>query len=140
MAAPTGSDPLVVYADASALVKLLVEEAETEALEGFLQAREVSVVSSAIARVEIVRAIRLAGAGPDAERRTQDLLDEIRVVAVTEAVLSRAAHVGPMALRTLDRIHLGSALEVQVGEMLVYDHRLAEAAHANGILVTSPGA
>jgi uncharacterized protein len=43
-------------------------------------------------------------------------------------------------LRTLDAIHLATALEVGAGEMLVYDRRLADAASAGGIVVLSPGA
>jgi predicted nucleic acid-binding protein len=48
--------------------------------------------------------------------------------------------VDPPLLRTLDAIHLASALEVGADEMIVYDRRLADAARANGLTVTSPGA
>jgi predicted nucleic acid-binding protein len=137
--APTASDG-VVYADASALVKLLTEELETAALEQHLLSQQPSLISSAIFRVEVVRAARLAGADEDAETKTQKLMGEIRVLAVTDAILSRAMRVHPPLLRTLDAIHLASALEVGAEEMIAYDGRLAEAARLNGLTVTSPGA
>jgi predicted nucleic acid-binding protein len=136
---PTGSEE-VVYADASALVKLLTEEAETAALEQHLLSRQPALVSSAVVRVEVVRAARLAGSTADAEAKTQELLREIQVMGVTDAVLARAMRVDPPLLGTLDAIHLASALEVGADEMIVYDRRLADAARANGMTVTSPGA
>jgi predicted nucleic acid-binding protein len=136
---PTGSEE-VVYADASALVKLLTDEAETAALEQHLLSSRPALISSAVIRVEIVRAARLAGVGSDAEAMTQQLLGEIQVLAVSDAVLSRAMTVGRPLLRTLDAIHLASALEVGASEILVYDSRLASAAREHGLVVTSPGA
>ncbi len=138
--APTGSEPRIVYADSSALVKLLADEPETLALERHLLSDGRSLVSSALAQVEVFRAARLAGTVGEAATKTRLLLDEVGILALSDAVLARAARLDPPALRSLDAIHLASALELGVAEMLVYDHRLADAARSQGITVSSPGA
>jgi predicted nucleic acid-binding protein len=42
-------------------------------------------------------------------------------------------------VRTLDAIHLASALHVDADELLAYDTRLLAAAAEHGLLVASPG-
>jgi len=43
-------------------------------------------------------------------------------------------------VRTLDAVHLASALRIRARRMLVYDRRLAEAADAAGLETIAPGA
>ena len=101
--------PGVVYLDASALVKLVVEEAETAALLAYLAARP-DRVTSILARVEVVRALRRASV--DQQARLEAVIEALTIVGLGDAIVVRAGRVGPPALRTLDAIHLATALEL----------------------------
>ena len=125
------------YLDASALVKLVVTEAETRALRvliGTYRRR----VSSRLAGVELARVI--ARRGIRAERKVARLLRDVDLVDIGEDILLEAARVGPPSLRTLDAIHLATALAVRddLAAVVSYDRRLAEAALAAGLPVVSP--
>jgi len=130
---------LPLYADASALVKLLVREPETAALSALLARRTASLATSVIAVVEVLRAVRIAEPGPACARRARARLDESMLVDATRDLLDEAASYTSSHVRALDAIHLVSALRIGAREILVYDRRLAEAAGAAGLEVLSPG-
>jgi predicted nucleic acid-binding protein len=129
----------LLYLDTSALVKLVRLEAETEALLQFLAAEE-ELVTSLLTNIEVHRAVRRASSEPaqDAER-IRVLLASINILPIDEMALS-AARVQPSTLRTLDAIHLASALSLgeQLGGMVAYDCRLTDAAQGYGITVYAP--
>jgi uncharacterized protein len=134
--AATASD--VVYADASALVKAIVEEPESGAVRAYLRSKPVQLVSSKLVVVELERAVRIATASLAAEAAVVGLLAPVALIAVTGSILDRARRVEPALLRTLDAIHLATALEAGAGRMLVYDTRLAGAAVALGMEIIVP--
>jgi len=129
----------LLYLDSSALVKLVVPEPETEALLKAL-ADWPERVSSALARVEVLRAVGRSGVEA-ARGRAEAVLTRIGLLEIDGAILDRAAHLGPPELRSLDAIHLASALSLgeDLGGMAVYDVRLAQAAALSGATVLSPG-
>jgi predicted nucleic acid-binding protein len=127
------------YLDASALVKLVVAEPESDSLARWL-GPEPRIVSSEIAISEVVRALRLADSRPELADRARRRLEETTLVRLSRDLLERAATVGPARLRTLDAIHLATALEVNPDEFLAYDRRLLAAAATAGLSVASPGA
>ena len=86
---PTASDPGLLYLDSSALVKLTVAEPETPALLEFL-ARWPHRVSSALARVEVLRALRRIGAGPAVRRRATRVLARVALIRIDDPVLTAA--------------------------------------------------
>lgn len=129
-----------LYADASALVKLLVREPQTAALTEVLTRRRASLATSAIAVVEVLRAVRIADPGPAGAQRARQRLDETILVEVTRELLDDAVSYTSVRVRALDAIHLASALRIGTSQMLVYDRRLADAAAAAGLEVLSPGA
>jgi predicted nucleic acid-binding protein len=90
--------------------------------------------------VELMRAVRVAGLGPVGARRARAHLDEADLVAIDRELLETAISWTSARVRTIDAIHLASALRVGAREILVYDRRLAEAAVAAGLDVLSPGA
>lgn len=129
----------MIYLDTSALAKLVLPEPESSALHRWLgqHAQELQA-SSEIIRVELPRAVmRLYPMG---------LLHAARVVAHTEKIgltrrlLEIAASLPPATLRSLDAIHLASALTIrdEITAFVAYDKRLAEAAEAAGLPVASP--
>lgn len=125
-----------VYLDASAIVKLVVEEAETDALERFLPARAPRA-SASIARVEVVRAVRHKGSV--AVRNARVILDGIDLVQLDDELLDLAGELEPQ-LRSLDAIHLAAALELgdELEAVVTYDGRMAAAAEALGLPVAAP--
>ena len=127
----------VYYLDSSALVKLVVAERETPALRRFLRRRPLRV-SCALARVEVVRAVRPHG--PAAVARSRQLLDRVNLVALDDALLEAASDLDPAVLRSLDAIHLAAAqtLGEDLDAVVTYDDRMADAARTLGLPVASP--
>lgn len=129
----------MVYLDSSAVVKLVVSEPESGALRRFLAAHE-ERVASGLVRVEVLRALRRTHGGSRATlRRAEQVLEGIALIAVDEPILRDAAAVGPDRLRSLDAVHLATALSLDELEALVtYDARLGAAAAQAGVDVASP--
>jgi predicted nucleic acid-binding protein len=128
---------VIAYLDASALVKLVVLERESSALAAWLEPVE-TVASSELAVVEVHRAARVANPGPDASLRAFRVLDSCLLVEVGRDLIDAAARLAGMRLRSLDAIHLATALGVGPDRFVVYDERLAEAARAQGLVVAAP--
>lgn len=124
------------YLDSSAIVKLVQPEPETRALASRLH-HDPEVISSALARVEVLRALRRIEATPAVWSQAERVLARIALVRVDDAVLDSAAAIGPADLRSLDAVHLATALGI--GEMLdglvTYDSRLGRAADRAGLEV-----
>jgi predicted nucleic acid-binding protein len=127
----------IAYLDTSALVKLVLVERGSSGLGDFARTR--SVVSSDLARVELPRAIRRLGFEGRAAELADRLLSRIVLLKLDRATLSSAATVDPAALRSLDAIHLASAMSVpELESFVTYDRRLADAAEQAGLRVESP--
>ena len=129
--------PGMVYLDSSALMKLVVEEAETAALLAYL-ADQPDPVTSILAPVEVARALRRAGV--DQQARLEAMVEALTLIGLGDDIVVRAGRVGPPALRTLDAIHLATALELgaDLAAFVTYDARLADSARALGIPVAAP--
>jgi len=135
---PSASSSNLLYLDSSALVKLVVAEPETPALLEFL-ARWPHRVSSALARVEVARAVKRAGARPAARRRATRVLARVALVRIDDPVIAAAARVTPPELRTLDAIHLATARSLDdLAGIVTYDARLGRAASRARLKVWSP--
>ena len=129
----------MLYLDASALVKLVVAEPESPALLQLLRAWPVRV-SSALSLAEVPRALRRAGFSAGARRRARDVLARINLVDIDRRVLAGAAALDPAALRTLDAIHLATALSLRedLQAVVSYDRRLTAAAQRAQLEVLAP--
>ncbi len=127
----------VRYLDSSAIVKLVVQEPESQALRAYLRRRR-PIVSSALARAEVTRAV--LPLGPVAVKRAHEVLRSIDLIRVNNRVLATAGTLEPNELRTLDAIHLATAalLGDSLTSLVCYDDRLAHAAEALGWMVDSP--
>ncbi|MGH7667239.1 MAG: type II toxin-antitoxin system VapC family toxin [Candidatus Dormibacteria bacterium] len=125
------------YLDSSALVKLAAREQHSDALRRYLSRRR-PLVSSALARTEVLRAL-LPGGAP-ARASGSRLLRTIDLVRVNDKVLRLAGSLLPAELRPLGAIHLATAkmLGADLGEIVTYDQRMARAAHSMGFEVSSP--
>jgi predicted nucleic acid-binding protein len=130
----------VIYLDSSALLKLVFEEPESAALDDWLSARaDLPVVSSVLAKVEVVRACRRMEV--DALPEARALLAALDLIPLTSGVLDDAADAGEALLRSLDAIHLASALTIkeELSAFVAYDLRLGDAAAFAGLPVVRPG-
>jgi len=131
----------MIYLDSSALLKLLFEESESAALALWIseQAGE-PMVSSELARVEVIRAARRLD--PDVVPAARVLMSQLDLIPLTSGVIDEAADVGEPLLRALDAIHLASALSIQahLTALVAYDNRLVTAAKAAGIESIQPSA
>lgn len=130
----------MIYLDSSAVMKLVRREAETAGILEWLQLhRDLPAVTSELGRVEVLRAARRAGANALAEARA--VVGDLDLISLDRAVQDVACDVGEPSLRTLDALHLASALLLgdALTVLVTYDHRLADAARAAGLVVASPG-
>lgn len=128
----------LIYADSSALVKLLIEEPESAALEREI-AKGSMLTTSRIAIVEVSRATALCDPSPEKAEETRRLLSSCLLVQVTEEVLESALTLVTEHIRTLDAIHLATALRMNAQRIVTYDRRMLAAAAAHGIAVSHPG-
>lgn len=95
-------------------------------------------MSSAILRTEALRAVRHLGS--DALATVRDGLRNVDLVAIDDRILDAAGVLEPQIQRTLDAIHVATALSIgdDLAEIVTYDDRMAEAARLLGLQVTSP--
>lgn len=128
-----------LYLDTSALVKLVVLEAESAALRQYLSAfPDDTKFASALARAELIRAVARQGS-PDSIAHARRVLARLDLIPLTNRLLDSAASLAPTELRTLDAVHLSSALTApKLRAMITYDGRLAQAATDSGIAVSAP--
>jgi uncharacterized protein len=128
----------MIYLDSAAIVKLVHAEAESQALRDWLDERaELGWVSSVLAEIESFRA--LVRHAPQAVSRLHLVLDLIDLVDLDAGTRILAQTVRPAAVRSLDAIHLATALRVQqLTAFVTYDKRLADAARAADLTVDAP--
>ena len=129
----------MLYLDSSAIVKLVAPEPETDALITFL-GTDPERVSSALAFVEVCRAVRRVGGDEVLLERARQVMARISLIKIDDPVLRTAAELDPHLLRSLDAIHLATALSTAepVAALVTYDRRLRDASRLNGIAVESP--
>ena len=138
MTSPDRGDERYAYLDASAIVKLVTLESETSALEADAATRA-GLLTSRLGVAEVRRAVRRAGTRRLLQQ-AEDVLEAFVVVEMTPAMFDRAGDLTPPALRTLDALHLVSALSLDLPalDFITYDARLADAARRHGLSVTVP--
>jgi uncharacterized protein len=129
----------VIYLDSAAVVKLAHAEPESQALRDWLdQHAKIGWVSSVLVEVESFRA--LARHAPAAVARLHPVLDIIDLVDLDPGIRILAQAITPATVRSLDAIHLATALHIraQLTSFVTYDKRLADAAMSAGLTVDMP--
>lgn len=133
-----------VYVDSSALIKRAVTEAESDALEQTLEEyadADDALVSSSLAWVEVSRALRARLDGTETAAVNDAIEDALSGIAerpIAADVVSLARRISPNVLRSLDAIHLATAVLLDADVVIAYDTRLGEAARDNGLTVSAP--
>lgn len=93
-------------------------------------------VSSMLLGVEAIRAC--ARYGEQYAEQARAFLLDVALLPLDDLLLDRASTLGPTKLRSLDAIHLATALSVRddLGAFFTYDTRLREAAVEHGLPVS----
>lgn len=132
------------YADTSALMKAVRKEEESAALRAYLQ--EASLVGSELLLAEIPRAARrVAASDPEFQlesllERAYEVLDWVALQPLESHLLLGAGALTEPALRTLDAIHVISAVAAHpIDAFVTYDKRQAAAARLAGLRTVAPG-
>ena len=129
----------MIYLDSAAIVKLVHAEAESAALRAWLSDRaDTGWISSVLAEIESFRA--LARYAPEAAARLPAVLDQIDLIGMDAPIRILARTVRPATVRSLDAIHLGTALHARhvLTSFITYDKRLLDAALAAGLPAEAP--
>jgi len=129
---------MAFYLDTSALVKLVSVEDDTAALHEWVADTQPEFVASDLICTELRRAVRCSGAAPAID--IEEGLSAVDLLPATPAIFEVAAELEPIGLRTLDAVHLATALGVRddIDAVVTYDDRLACAAVANGLAAIAP--
>jgi uncharacterized protein len=125
------------YLDSSAIVKLAIDEPQSGALRRYLRRRG-PLLSSALARAEVLRA--LLDEGEPGLTRGRVVLGRINLIRVNDRLLNAAGTLLPAELRSLDAIHLATALQLggDIRQIVTYDDRMAAAAAELGMRTATP--
>jgi predicted nucleic acid-binding protein len=129
-------DGSVAYVDTSAFVKLVLPERESHVLLAATDGWRLA--SSALLWVEALRAVRRRA--PNREAAVRKRLSSVDIVEIGRTICEAACTLGDPHLRSLDAIHLATALSLRdhLGAFFVYDTDLIAAAQAHGLPVTVP--
>ena len=119
-------------------MKLVIEEAHSGDLREHLEPAP-TVVTSRLALIEVPRATVIASPSTDTARDAARLLAACVLVDVGRSVIDHASALATHAVRTLDAIHLATALYVEADELVAYDRRLLAAAAAQDLHAAAPG-
>jgi predicted nucleic acid-binding protein len=123
------------YFDSSAIYKLSHAERETSALIDYLEQADLEVSTSVVAEVEVLR--NLVHRGYDADGAMTGFF----VIGLDDDIRRLAVDLGSNSLKSLDAIHVASALAIgdRRVEFITYDERQADAARQAGLAVVQPG-
>lgn len=124
------------YLDSSAILKLIFQEDESNALVRTITDQ---CVTSSISRIEVIRIVQRTNPGSLGFAREE--LSKLILVPISEAVIRIAeSFAGLTTLRSLDAIHVASVLLVQnsIGGLITYDMTMARNARELGLVVQSP--
>ena len=125
-----------VYLDTSAAVKLMIEEAESTALARYLDADGVTVASSVLLETELRRTAERLDVP---QSRAVAVLDRVALAEAPRSLFAEAGLLPGVMLRSLDAIHLATALRLESDVVVSYDIRQIAAAEGLGQRVESPG-
>lgn len=129
---------MAFYVDTSALAKLVAAEPETPAFQSWRAQQQRDLVASDLGHTELLRAARRLT--PAHVRTATEVLASVRLIRLREHTFERAGFLDPPTLRSLDALHLASALDLgrDLEGIVTYDRRLGEGARALGIRVVAP--
>lgn len=134
----------IFYADASALVKAVLEETESRDLRSYFQGGD--LVSCELVLTEVPRALQRATAEDERLslhsllQRARELINAIALQPLDTGLLIGAGALKAPSLRSLDAIHVVAAVTLYpIDAFVTYDKRQAAAARLAGLRAVAPG-
>jgi uncharacterized protein len=134
----------ILYVDTSALLKLLVREAESPVIEREL-VRWSSLATSIVTEVELPRAVARAredrpDAVIDGSLILQGVVASAAIIDLSEDIVAVSRNVAPVHVGALDAIHIANALSLgrELAGVATYDNRMADALGRTGVTVVAP--
>lgn len=126
------------YLDASAAIKLVVAEAESQALRAWITEQGPALVASELLRVEVLRTCRRHS--QQALARAREVIDSVTVVSMTTDICIDAAGIDPAVMRSLDAVHIATALAIgdDLEGVVTYDQRMADGCRMYGLPIVAP--
>ena len=125
-----------IYLDASAAVKLVVDEAETPAVGDFLARHtEAEMWSSRLVETELRRACHRWGID---QRQATNVLDRLELFDLDRSLFQAAGLLPGAHLGSLDALHIVTALETQMDVVITYDTRMQRALDDVGVHWVAP--
>jgi len=122
-------------------MKMVTREKETPALTSFVNGENpwgepVRWGTSYLGKTEVTRAAaRISAKAQEAAGR---VISHLWLTPIDRHIIELAGLVSPSTLRTLDALHLATALKLGY-PLVAYDQKLIQAARAAGLSVYSPG-
>lgn len=124
------------YLDTSAALKLLIEEAESDALARTIDRAQPDVVACWLLDTELRRAAQREGTLT--QEMVSTLLDGVGLYEVPPSLFREAGRLPGGHLRSLDALHLAAAIRIGVDHVVTYDTRMGDSARLLGLNVLSP--
>lgn len=127
---------MVWYLDTSAFLKLITIEDESAAMRRWFSSHD-SVWSSQLLHTEALRAGTRLGIDAGV---IEEALETVSLVLPSVATFFVAGRLAPPSLRSLDALHLATAMEIgdDLEGIVAYDERLTGAARAASLEVVIP--
>lgn len=124
------------YLDTSAAVKLIAEEAESEALATAVDSEQPSLSACLLLETELRRAAHRAEALT--QQAVSEFLEGVSLYDLPTSLFQEAGLLPGPGLRSLDALHLAAAIRIGVDRLVTYDNRMADAARELGVTVFAP--
>ena len=123
---------MIVYVDTSVVAKTLIDEVDSDAAVAALDryGEQGRLFSSSIAITELRRAASRAGVDV---ATTRDALRRLSLVQVNDELLETAGDLPGLSFRSLDAIHIASAMSIDANVFVTADIRQAAAARGAGL-------
>lgn len=133
----------MIYLDTSAILRMIRSERWSDDLDVYLRGTDPgeTFATSAVGVVEVHRVLLRDEADSVTDHRARELLDVFDRIDLTAGVIDTASRLAAKRLRTLDAIHVASALELGrlLTALVTYDQRMIDAARQAGLVATAPG-
>lgn len=125
------------YIDTSAFAKIFMPEHDSPALKSFLDTHpdDLRLMSSVLLETE---ARRVARSGGVSQAVVTAALSEVNLARAPRALFTEAGYLDGVRTRSLDALHLATALRHNVDLLIAYDQRFVDAATAHGVPTVSP--
>jgi uncharacterized protein len=128
---------LILYLDASAAVRLLIEHPETGTLQFYLDemSQHATIVSSVMIETELRRTAAERGAP---QILATNILAGVNLIDPLRSHFAMAGLLPVRGLRSLDALHLITAMRAEADVLIAYERALIEAAASVGLASISP--